>query len=61
MILDSDRGRAGISSVPAFADGLARVVSQGAAASVADAHALIRCHDDDLPLLLAAAGRLRDQ
>jgi FO synthase len=61
MPLDRDRDAVGSPSVPAFTDALARVVEQGALSSLADAHALIRCRDDQLPTLLAAAGRLRDR
>jgi FO synthase len=43
-----------------FTEALGSVTS-GAAASIADAYALIRCADDDLPTLLAAAGVLRDR
>lgn len=57
MPLDSERGNA----VPPFADALARVADAGRAASLADAHALIRCTDGDLPALLTAAGALRDR
>ncbi len=47
--------------VPTFSDALMRVVEEGARAPLADVHALMRCHDDDLPALLRAAGRLRDR
>lgn len=61
MPLDQDRGAVGPPSVPSFTDALMRVVERGARASLCDAHALMRCRDDDLPALLDAAGRLRDQ
>lgn len=57
MPLDSERGGA----VPAFADALARVADAGRVSSLADAHALMRCSDHDLPALLATAGQLRDR
>src|SRR5689334_14320965 len=60
MPLVRDRGAVGSLSVPSFTDALARVVEHGALASLADAHALIRCRDDELPALLEEAGRLRD-
>jgi FO synthase len=59
--MDPNLDRARISTVPAFADALARVVDRGASSAIGDAQALIRCRDDELPLLLATAGRLRDR
>ncbi len=61
MTSDFDRGAAGPPSAPAFTDALARVVERGAASTLADAHTLIQCSDDELPALLDAAGRLRDR
>ena len=42
-----------------FAAALGRAAA-GASPALADAYALIRCSDDDLPALLGAAGALRD-
>ena len=61
MPLDLDRRSASTPTLPAFADALERVVDLGASSSIGDAHALIRCSDDDLPALLEVAGRLRDR
>ena len=52
MTLDFDRGAARPPSAPAFTDALARVVERGAESALADVHALIGCHDDELPALL---------
>ena len=61
MPLDHDRGAADPPPVPPFTDALERLVEYGANASLADAYALMRCRDDDLPVLLDAAGGLRDR
>jgi 7,8-didemethyl-8-hydroxy-5-deazariboflavin synthase CofG subunit len=61
MFRDLDRGAAGPPSVPSFADALARVGERHARASLADVHALITCRDEELPILLDAAGTLRDR
>ena len=61
MSPDLDHGNARASTVPAFAGALVRMVHLGAASSLLDAHALIRCRDEDLPALLHAAGSLRDR
>ncbi len=58
---DLDCGNARVATAPAFAGALERVLAAADASSVADAYALIRCDDGDLPQLLAAAGRLRDR
>jgi len=59
MLVDRDRGA--VSPPTVFTDALARVVERGERSSLADAYALIRCDDDDLPALLAEAGHLRDR
>ena len=58
---DLDRRSACTPEVPSFAGALARVLDRGGSSAIGDAHALIRCGDDELPALLAAAGSLRDR
>ncbi len=60
MARDIDRGTSGPTPAGVFAAALGRATSLDPLA-LADGHALIRCADDDLPALLAAATTLRDR
>jgi FO synthase len=61
MPADLDCARAQVTAGTAFESALARVLERGSRSSLADAYALIRCDDDELPALLGAAGALRDR
>jgi FO synthase len=60
MARDLDPGSARPTAPSAFDAALTRTLEYGTP-SLADAYTLIRCADDDLPALVAAAGALRDR
>jgi FO synthase len=60
MGADSHPAHTRTTAAPEFAAALRRMSCGGTPASIADAYALIRCADDDLPALCAAAGAVRD-